>query len=137
MTKIIKSKVDKEKILHIYMDKSSFNNRVDLVDPNQFLQVAALKLNKKKFISHAHNWRNNKNEKFIAQEAWIVIQGKVKIYYYDTDGELLETTILNQGGCTITLEGGHNYEVLEDDTFVYEVKVGPYEGQKIDKFFLK
>tara|TARA_B100000989_G_scaffold298905_1_gene290920 strand:+ start:17730 stop:18143 length:414 start_codon:yes stop_codon:yes gene_type:complete len=137
MTKLVKSKLDNKKILHIYFNKSSFENRQDLCDPKEYLQVAALKLNKKKFQAHAHHWRENNNEKLIAQESWIVIKGKVKIYYYDTDGVLLETTVLNQGDCTITLEGGHNYEVLEDDTLVYEVKSGPYEGQTKDKFFIK
>lgn len=136
MTKLVKSNLDKNKILHIYFSKSSFENRQDLCNPSEFLQVAALKLNKKKFQAHAHHWRKNNNDKFLAQETWIVIKGKVKIYYYDTDGELLETAILNQGDCTITLEGGHNYEVIEDDTLVYEVKNGPYEGQAKDKFFI-
>ena len=137
MKNLVKSRLDSNKILHIYFNKSSFQNRNDLCDPKEHLQVAALKLNKKKFQPHAHRLRENEREKFSAQECWIVIKGKVKIYYYDTDEKLLETTVLNQGDCTITLDGGHNYEVLEDNTLVYEVKVGPYEGQKIDKNFLK
>jgi hypothetical protein len=27
------------------------------------------------------------------------------------------------------LYGGHTYQILEDDTIVYEYKTGPYEGQ--------
>ena len=45
--------------------------------------------------------------------------------------------ILEQGDASFTLEGGHNYQILEDNTLVYEYKTGPYEGQKLDKVFLK
>ena len=48
---------------------------------------------------------------------------------------LLETHILNAGDSSFTLEGGHTYEILEDDTLVYEYKTGPYEGQEKDKVF--
>ena len=43
---------------------------------------------------------------------------------------------VNPGDASFTLEGGHTYEILEDDTLVYEYKTGPYEGQKLDKTFL-
>ena len=74
-------------------------------------------------------------EKTIAQESWVVIRGSVKVYYFDTDMNLLETHILKAGDASFTLEGGHNYEILEDDTLVYEYKTGPYEGQAKDKVF--
>ena len=37
---------------------------------------------------------------------------------------------------SFTLQGGHNYLILEDDTLVYEFKTGPYEGQEFDKKFI-
>ena len=46
------------------------------------------------------------------------------------------TEILNVGDASFTLEGGHNYEILEDNTLVYEYKTGPYEGQEFDKIFI-
>ena len=72
----------------------------------------------------------------IAQESWIVIHGKVEVTYYDLDDSVLEKTIINRGECTITYRGGHNYLSLEDNTNVYEMKTGPYLGQKFDKQFI-
>jgi len=37
---------------------------------------------------------------------------------------------------SITLYGGHTYEIMEDDTLVLEFKSGPYYGQKLDKEFM-
>ena len=53
----------------------------------------------------------------------------------DRRSRLIEE-ILNQGDASFTLYGGHNYQILEDDTIVYEYKTGPYEGQKLDKTFI-
>ena len=44
--------------------------------------------------------------------------------------------ILNVGDCSITLEGGHTYTILENDTLIYEYKTGPYKGQENDKVML-
>ena len=67
----------------------------------------------------------------------MVIQGSVKVDYYDLDDSLLESVILNEGDCTITLRGGHNYTSLDENTLVYEFKTGPYLGLDFDKEFLK
>ena len=53
--KIYKSKVKKNKILHIVFKKNDFKemikeSRKDLVSPDQFIQLSALKLKKKSII---------------------------------------------------------------------------------------
>jgi hypothetical protein len=75
--------------------------------------------------------------KFRKRESWIVIRGKVKCFFYDLDDEILATVILEEGDASFTLAGGHNYEIMEENTIVYEYKTGPYEGQSLDKEFLK
>ena len=52
------------------------------------------------------------------------------------DGTFLESHVLGPGDSSFTLEGGHTYEILADDTVVYEYKTGPYQGQSSDKEFL-
>ena len=37
---------------------------------------------------------------------------------------------------SMTFRGGHNYEILENDTIVYEFKTGPYLGIEFDKKFI-
>ena len=66
----------------------------------------------------------------------MVVSGSVKVYFYDLDDSLLYTTTLNPGDASITLEGGHTYEILSDETLVYEYKTGPYQGQELDKVFI-
>ena len=54
----------------------------------------------------------------------------------DIDDTIIEEIILEQSDLSMTFRGGHNYEILEDDTVVYEFKTGPYLGIEFDKTFI-
>ena len=125
------------KLLHMVCTPEDFTKeRTDLVDANQFIQCSFLKMNEgKTFRPHKHIWKKPSFEEMIAQESWVVIRGCVKVHFFDTEMQPLETHILNAGDVSFTLEGGHTYEILEDYTLVYEYKTGPYEGQHRDKVF--
>lgn len=132
------SKIQPDKLLHFVVRLTDIKEgREDLVEPDNFIQCSALKMNKgKTFKAHRHNWRQ-RNWNVIAQESWVVIKGSVKCIFYDTDNVIIAEPILNAGDVSFSLgEGGHNYLILEDDTIVYEMKSGKYEGQLIDKTFL-
>jgi cupin fold WbuC family metalloprotein len=90
----------------------------------------------KTFPPHKHITKDRHYEAQIAQESWVVIKGSVKCIFFDIDDTIIATPILEAGDASFTLYGGHTYEILEDDTIVYEYKTGPYEGQALDKTFL-
>ena len=75
-------------------------------------------------------------KKYIAQESWVVVKGRVRCHFYDLDDSLIKEVDLEAGDCSITLAGGHTYTGLENDTLVREFKTGPYRGQKLDKQFI-
>lgn len=135
--KKIYSNIDNEKLLHIVYHLDNVENRLDIAPENQFLQAAIIKMPAgKKFRAHKHIWKDVFYEKSIAQESWIVLQGAITVFYYDLDDKLLCEEIIRKGDCSMTFEGGHNYEILEDNTLVYEFKTGPYRGQINDKEFI-
>ena len=131
------SKVDPSKLLHVVVRKEDLKpGRKDIISEEHFMQCSHLNMEKgKTFRPHRHIFKERTRD-VIAQESWIVIQGSVKCIFYDLDDTLLVEPILYPGDASFTLEGGHNYEILEDDTLVYEYKTGPYEGQALDKTFL-
>jgi len=134
----IYSKHTPGKLLHfVHRLQDSNNNRTDLVEPDNFIQCSFLKLKKNKtFIPHIHIEKERTYKNQIAQESWVVINGKVQLFFYDLDGTLLRDDILLlPGDASFTLYGGHTYKILEENTLVYEYKTGPYEGQKLDKRF--
>jgi cupin fold WbuC family metalloprotein len=135
--KYIFSKKDPTKLLHIINTFAEITDRTNVIPDNNFLQLATLKMERgTNFRPHKHIWKPSPTETIIAQESWVVICGSVKVFMYDIDGELLETEIITKGDCSITLEGGHTYEILEENTVVYEYKTGPYLGIENDKVFL-
>lgn len=133
----IYSKIEKNKLLHIIVRKEDIKpGREDIVDSNNFIQCSMLNMEKgKTFKPHKHIWKD-RTRSVIAQESWIVLQGSVKCIFYDIDDKIISEPILKPGDASFTLEGGHNYLILEDNTIVYEYKTGPYEGQILDKTFI-
>lgn len=128
----------KDKLLHIVYRPSDFTDvRTELVEADQFIQCSFLNLEKgHTFRPHQHTWKSPCYQETIAQESWVVVKGKVEVFFYDIDGSLLESHILKPGDSSFTLEGGHTYKILEDNTLVYEYKTGPYTGPQNDKVFL-
>jgi len=130
------SKVD-NRLLHIVHKLDDFQGRQEVIPEDNFLQCATLKMEKgKTFPPHKHITKDRHHSKQIAQESWIIVKVSVKCTFYDIDDTIIAEPILNVGDASFTLYGGHTYEILEDDTLVYEYKTGPYEGQKLDKEFI-
>lgn len=133
----IYSKVEPGKILHTIVRKEDLTpGRKEVVSEDNFIQCAILNMEEgKTFKPHRHIWKE-RTRNVIAQESWIVIQGSVRCIFYDLDDTIIATPTLYPGDASFTLEGGHTYQILEDDTLVYEYKTGPYEGQSLDKTFI-
>ena len=131
------SKTNPDVLLHIIVRKQDITpGRTEVVPENNFIQCALLNMpNEKTFPPHKHIWKE-RTRNVIAQESWIVVQGSVRCILYDLDNQIIATPILKAGDASFTLQGGHTYEILEDDTLVYEYKTGPYEGQQLDKTFI-
>ena len=133
----IYSKVD-GRLLHVVNRLKDFQGRKEIIPENNFIQCATLQMEKNKtFPPHKHVTKDRHYPKQIAQESWVVIKGSVKCILYDIDDQIIAEPILMSGDASFTLYGGHTYEILEDNTLVYEYKTGPYEGQKLDKTFIK
>lgn len=136
MTEIF-SKVNPEVLLHIIIRSEDFiKGRKDIASQNEFLQCALLNMDKgKTFQPHKHIWKHGPRM-IIAQESWVCFNGKVKCILFDIDDTKLGEWILRAGDMSMTFEGGHTYEIMEDNTIVAEFKTGPYQGQQKDKEFI-
>ena len=133
----IYSKCEPDKLLHLINRFDEIDGRTDIAPEEQFIQAATIKFPQggKKFRTHQHIWKPAPREQVIAQESWIVVQGSVRVFMYDTDQLFLQDEVIKKGDCSMTFEGGQTYEILEDDTIVYEYKTGPYMGVENDKIF--
>ena len=133
----IYSRVDPSRLLHMIHRFDEFEGRKEIVPADNFIQCASLKMEEgKTFPPHKHIRKDRRYEEQIAQESWVVLRGSVKCILYDIDDTIIAEPILKFGDASFTLDGGHTYVILEEDTLVYEYKTGPYEGQALDKTFI-
>ena len=131
--KKIYSKIEPGILLHqVFRFNQISKEREDIVPEDEFLQLAILKMQRgKTFRAHKHIIKEKLTN--IAQESWVVIKGSVKCIFYDIDDTIIEEVIIKEKDLSMTFRGGHNYEILEKDTIVYEFKTGPYLGINYDK----
>lgn len=65
-------------------------------------------------------------------ETLVMIRGKLREYFYNDNGEVLESIILETGGeipmLQIPVGQWHSLEVLEEGTVIFEAKDGAYES---------
>jgi cupin fold WbuC family metalloprotein len=132
----IYSKINKNILLLSIIKYSDITqDRIDLSPPTETLQASVKKLTKgKKFKIHKHNKLERKTTN--TQESWVFLQGKVRATFYDLDDTLIVDTVLSAGDCVVVFQAGHGFEVLEENTIIYEFKNGPYYGIKMDKTFI-
>lgn len=134
----IYSKIEPDKLLHQVIRREIFEDakfRIDGIDKDELLQVAILNLSKDQtFKPHKHIYKDL-GQRYIAAEAWIIVAGLVKATYFDVEGQnIIEEKVLKEGDITISLKnGGHTYTCLEDNSWIYELKLGPYKGMEWDK----
>ena len=130
----IYSKKNKKLIACTYKLKKNIKKRTNLSPENELLQVSIIKLdNKFSLRKHIHTKISRKT--IGTQETWIVINGKIKVSFYDTDKTKICSKTLKKGDISILYRGGHTFDALEKNTIIYEIKNGPYLKDKDIKRF--
>ena len=130
------SKTTPKILTHIIFRETEFSGRLNLVDPKEFLQVSALLLqDEEEFKPHVHIWKNVDLYTSVAQEAWVVIEGKISVQLLDPNSNIVGEATLDIGDCCITLSGGHKYKSIGRSK-VFEFKSGPYLGDEFDKVYV-
>lgn len=61
------------------------------------------------------------------QEVLFIKSGRVRVDFYNSSQDYLESRELRSGDWVVLLGGGHGFEMLEPTTMI-EVKNGPYAG---------
>ena len=101
-------------------------------DDKDFVQVSTWNYNSGKHLkAHGHKIYERVTNK--TNEVIFVKSGKLNVTLFSEKDEVLETVTLGKGDILISYNGGHAYDILDDNTQVLEVKNGPYPGLEKDK----
>ena len=131
----IHSKIDNDILLSIMRKNEIQEKRQELSPEKEYLQAGAKKLSVNDYFKPHRHLECSKTAK-ITQEAWVILDGKVKGSFYDLDNSLIYETVLENGDCVVIFRGGHALRNLTKDTLMYEFKTGPYFGPEKDKEFI-
>ncbi len=109
-------------------------NGVEFFTPYEFSQqLGYLRLPKGNVIApHMHNRVDHKT--VMTQEVLFIRKGRVKVDLFTTRQTFLASTELEAGDVILLASGGHSLTILEP-TEIFEVKQGPYLGDRDKMLF--
>jgi len=125
--------IDGETILAIIVRNDDWQDGLNFISSEKdYAQVGFWDYKKGQKLS-AHIHLNSPRLAQKTQEVIFVKQGSLRADIYNLQEKFLQAVELRSGDTAIFLNGGHGYEILEDDTEVLEVKNGPYAGAEKDR----
>ena len=115
------------KLLAIVDDVQNFKSGLGFYgSKDDLIQVAKFRYDHGKLMKdHKHITRERLIEK--TQEVLIVFKGSCNYRIFDESDTLFVSGVLKSGQFLISYWGGVGYTVLEDDSIMMEVKLGPYD----------
>ncbi|MBM3206767.1 MAG: hypothetical protein FJZ43_04055 [Candidatus Staskawiczbacteria bacterium] len=129
----IKKIQSKEIVLAIIIKEGEWDKGLKFVSADTDYQQVGFWNYEKGKVLQAHVHLKASREVLKTQEVIFMKQGSMRADIYDEDRVLVESLVLEKGDIGIFLNGGHGYEILENDTLVLEVKNGPYVGPEKDR----
>lgn len=125
--------LDGDLTLAIIIRETSWEEGLNFVSSDEdYLQVGFWGYNRgQKLTPHLH--MVEPRQILRTQEVVFVKDGCIKADIYTEKGEFLKSVELARGDTIILLNGGHGYEILQDNTQVLEIKNGPYIGAERDR----
>lgn len=101
---------------------------VPVTEPDGALQILTLK-HKRGSLAAPHMHIPHRRETTGLQECFIVIRGKIRVFFFDETGKESVYDDFSQGEVCLVVSGAHAIKFLEDSE-VIEAKNGPFFDDK-------
>jgi cupin fold WbuC family metalloprotein len=131
---MIEKIIQSDKILSIIIRSEFKREGIEFFTPTDFSQQLGYMNRPKGYIIEPHKHIASDRTIQLTQEVLVLKRGKVKIDFFDDEGDFIESIILYTGDVVLLASGGHGLEMLEDSELI-EIKQGPYQ-QENDKVML-
>jgi len=124
---------DGDELLAIIYRNDDWVEGLNFITPNNlFIQAGSWHYNKgKKLASHIHKKHSRVANR--THECVYVKQGSLKVLLFDENKQFKKEFTLCAGDLAVMANGGHGYEILEDNTQILETKNGPFVDVETDK----
>lgn len=108
-----------------YLKKKGIN----FFTENKLSQQVAYMCHPKNHIIQPHLHKNRKKIVYETNEVIIMLDGLMRVDFYDNKKILLKSKLIKKNDIIILLSGGHGFKILKKTKFI-EVKQGPYIKKK-------
>ena len=102
---------------------------IEFFTPPDFSQQLGYMLRPKGYVISPHYHNIVQRDVFITNEVLFIKSGTVKVDFYDTSQNFIESRKLSKGDVILLAHGGHGFEILEEAEII-EVKQGPWVGDR-------
>jgi len=122
----------KKTLASIFRNKYLKKKGINFFTNNNLSQQVAYLNHKKGHIIQRHLHRRRLKKIYDTSEVLIILDGSLKVDFYNNKKKYLFSKILSKNDIIILLTSGHGFKILKNCKFI-EVKQGPYDAKK-DKF---
>ncbi|SHE33441.1 cupin domain-containing protein [Schwartzia succinivorans] len=119
---------NKDALLAIIIPHTYHKPGISFLTSNELSQQMAYMQHPKghEIAAHVHNPVHR--SVVYTRETLVVRKGKLRVDFYDDNGNYIESHVIETGDVILLVSGGHGFKVLED-TEMIEIKQGPYTGE--------
>ena len=128
MNNIIHVRDDNEQILAMIIKDDYSCDGINFITPDDYSQQMAFMHHKKGHVILPHVHNEVKREIYYTKEVLVIKKGKLRCDFYSDKREYIKSIILSDGDIILLVSGGHGFVCLEE-TFMVEIKQGPYSGE--------
>ena len=130
---MIKNITYKKKTLALIIKNKYLKKRgINFFTNTNLSQQVAYMNHKKGHVIQPHLHRKRLKKIYDASEVLIILDGSLRIDFYNNKKKYLFSRTLSKNDIVILLTAGHGFKMLKNCKFI-EVKQGPYNAKK-DKF---
>lgn len=126
---MVKKIVFDNELIAIIVTSDYQKDGISFFTPDDFSQQLAFMKHLKGHIIQPHIHNICERHVNYTQEVLVIKKGKLRVDFYDKNKIYKESYILQEGDVILLASGGHGFEVLEDIE-MFEIKQGPYVGEK-------
>ena len=126
---MIEQIVHNDELIAIIVSKEFTQPGVHFFTPDDFSQQLGYMRHPKGKIIEPHVHNPVTRQVHFTKEVLFIQKGTLKVDFYTDSKQFLESRLLHAGDVILLSTGGHGFEVL-DEVEMFEVKQGPYAGDK-------
>lgn len=102
---------------------------ISFLTPDDYSQQLAYMKHPKGHVIKPHVHNIVKREILYTREVLVIRKGRLRCDFYTDAREYVESVLLYDGDIVLLVSGGHGFECMTD-VEMYEIKQGPYAGEK-------